>query len=110
MVEAFKEMSDFEINCKVALYLGKHPSSEHECLKTGACYLLTEDLGVREEFNPCNNPSDAWPIIQLIWVTLMSPPYRGYGTLWDNIVMKHNCGKLRAAMACFLELKQAQNA
>ena len=69
--------------------------------------IITES-GREQIIDACNNPSDAWPIIKEIWVELMSPPYRGFGSLWDNTVVKYNCGKLRAAMICFLKMKDTE--
>lgn len=59
----YENMRDFEINSKVAMHLGHSVSSEHECIKTGACFILTSFAGIRINFDPCNNPSDAWPIL-----------------------------------------------
>ncbi len=106
----YEDMSDFEINSKVALFLGKSVSREHECINTGSCFLLTDSSGDRIEFNPCNNPSDAWPIVELIWERLMQvDAYYQAHTKWEAYCIEREVGKLRAAMICFLKMKDAEN-
>lgn len=108
----YEGMSDFEVNKAVSslvdfgdlvVTINNDNEVVYLCDKDGFF-----DMVPISHFDPCNNPSDAWPIIQQIWVGLMSPPYRGYGTLWDNTVVRYNCGKLRAAMICFLKMKDAE--
>lgn len=43
----YSKMSDDEINCQVSFHIG----------------LRTVERAEAGEFNPCNKPSDAWPII-----------------------------------------------
>ncbi|AUS01391.1 NinX [Vibrio phage 1.284.A._10N.286.55.A5] len=111
----YEDMSDFEINSKVAMRLGRSVSSEHECIKTGACFILTSLAGVRVEFNPCNNPSDAWFIIASNDINLSKHKADDY---WFAFVRAEDLGvsefkckdnnPLRAAMICFLKMKDAE--
>ncbi|AUR89602.1 NinX [Vibrio phage 1.127.O._10N.286.52.E12] len=109
----YEEMSDFEINKAVSSLVDfgdliiTHNDSEgtvYLCEKDGLWDMLPISY-----FNPCNNPSDAWPIIELIWGELMTPPYRGFGTTWERLMSEFKCGKLKAAMICFLKMKGAEN-
>lgn len=104
----YEDMSYFEINCKVALYLGESVSREHECMKSGSCFLLTEIMADRVEFNPCNNPSDAWPIIvenkiNIEWRDSLKVPPLAKGT-GGNQCWHADKNPLRAAMICFLKM------
>jgi hypothetical protein len=118
----YEDMSKFYINSKVAMRLGYSVSSEHECIKTGACFILTSLAGVRVEFNPCNNPSDAWPIIVENCISLTTI---GDGNWHADTVESidctdsncftcvssnhfHDSNPLRAAMICFLKMKDAE--
>lgn len=113
----YSKMSDFEINKAVAelqdcaddFYITEYTVSRH--CKNG--YTLDEV----EAFDPCNNPSDAWPIIIEIWSTLMSIVSYDYGvglgesktTLWDARAHMYGDDKLRAAMICYLMLKEDES-
>lgn len=77
----YAAMSDFEINCHVAIALGM---KEHFFMGAGGDGDFDDEIPLTERgpiwqtckyrvgaykpsngncFNPCNNPSDAWPII-----------------------------------------------
>ena len=59
----------------------------------------------RQKYDPCNNPSDTWPIIEKCWDELMT----GYGEneiYWLDIMQEYNCTKLVAACICFIEMKE----
>lgn len=73
----------------------------------------------RGRFNYCNNPSDAWPIIlsYCMDVELSHPElgdigtctiYNPMGTDWQCDFTDNNKA-LRAAMICFLKMKDAEN-
>ena len=106
----YEEMSDFEINKQVAInrggYQGHVEHMQHgvkESDRASHGLLFTER-------DYCNNPSDAWPIIESIWVELSSVVHfddgLGFGvrnvTMWSAQVKRMSCGKLRAAMIVFL--------
>ncbi|CAM0102532.1 hypothetical protein MYOV072v1_p0036 [Vibrio phage 207E29.1] len=106
----YEDMSYFEINKRVGMYLGHSVSAEHECIKTGSCLLLTSKAFERIEFNPCNNPSDAWSIIVDNGISIDC-----WGYFWgadiqvhEEIAFEHEDeNPLRAAMICFLKMKDA---
>ena len=60
----YEKMSDFEVNAAVSMHVlwKNHRCEEVDCNdKTGV--VSWADGANWHEFNPCNNPSDAWPII-----------------------------------------------
>jgi len=63
----YSEMSDFEVNKKVADIEGYHTLDIGHCHKDVFINIENEDKDYYEfdvhKFDPCNNPSDAWPII-----------------------------------------------
>ena len=120
---SYDEMSDFEINKAVAyLVYGEdeiefiHQSeSKAKCISRVAL-IRFEDSVVSEKFDPCNNPSDAWPII--VENSLLISPCQdrrnlGFWIASDGFVIPEFSGKdknpLRAAMICFLKMKDAEN-
>lgn len=114
----YEEMSDWEVTKRVVeircagQFIKYQPQRDaFEPIESGvmddALYITTES-GREQEIDCCNNPSDAWPIIELIWGELMKPPYRGHGTTWERLIGEYSCGKLRAAMICFLKMKDAE--
>lgn len=54
--------------------------------------------------NYCNNPSDAWPIIDKTWAELNSKMTRSYTSKWQNQIDLNSGNKLRAAMIVYLEM------
>lgn len=96
----YEEMSDFEIN--------KAVSSKFRKVWTwkGKVYL---SMTSTKPFDPCNNPNDAWPIIEMIWERLMQvDAYYQAHTKWEAYCIEHKVGKLRAAMIAFLKMKDAE--
>ena len=60
----YGKMSDFEINKAVAELLGLEMSSSHDGAYVG---VVRRSIGSRPNYihvNYCNNPSDAWPIME----------------------------------------------
>jgi hypothetical protein len=119
----YDSMSDFEINKLVAegrpftqvVGDGSYPSASED-----AVHVITKTFKYGNEtegaFDPCNNPADAWPIINEIWSTLMSITFYDYKiglgvsqtTIWDARAHMHGGGKLRAAMIVYLMMKEGE--
>ena len=106
----YTELSDFEINKKVALHVGGFALS-----------LTVVDDGYKTEgnrgnFDPCNNPTDAMPIIKDNLISITHD-----GIAWDVICAKYpelsvwnglenyNDNFYRKAMELFLLMKDAEN-
>lgn len=120
----YEEMSDFEINMLVAMAEGLIVNElQSVSLKAKSSSVLFDDIVSQFEFNPCNSPSDAWPIILDNNITLLfsdsgdcevSFDYRCTDTdetltSWVNIEKHKKYKILRAAMICFLKMKDMQN-
>lgn len=124
----YSKLSDFEINTAVfeAIHGGSPDYKEGD---GGAMVLISYEGDVvdgdaveveveRGEFNPCNNPADAWPII---YKHKISIEYDGDNstnqqTTWCHAQnMYRSCGinyqsnPLRAAMIVFLMMQDSEN-
>lgn len=129
----YSKMSDFEINCKVANALGmtKHfffldaedefdddiePSERGPIWQTREHFVNGYRPSNGNPFNPCNNPSDAWPIIlsnliALKPVKLYVGGYRWFASKGDgDFGLKFaDDNPLRAAMIVYLMMKESEN-
>ncbi len=103
----YTELSDFEINKKVAEKLGL----AYEVTRYGVVTRMSNKEQWRE-FNPCNNPADAMPIIIENKLTL-SPRYDSDEWISESLfyhdIYSVNKNPLRAAMEVFLMMKDAEN-
>lgn len=109
-----KEYSEFDINLFIA-ESGIIPVAINEdqdsALKAKSSSVLINDIINTYEYNPCNNPVDAWPIIESINDVLFGLVgedgedylYCHY-TRWEHVEEKYKCSKLIAACICFIEL------
>lgn len=101
MSNDYSKMSDFEINCRV----------HSEVMEiSGLDSFKAKDY--------CNNPADAWPIIDENNITIINdnPSLRfavsevaAYFNGSNNIWSAHENG-LRAAMIVFLKMQESKNA
>ncbi|HGM5304212.1 TPA: phage protein NinX family protein [Serratia marcescens] len=93
----YSKMSDGEINWQVAFHIG----------------LRTVELAEEGEFDPCNNPADAWPIIAANEIGV-APRKSSNTYAWDLSGgmlkgIKHvDDNPLRAAMIVFLLMKESE--
>ncbi|EOJ8666745.1 phage protein NinX family protein [Providencia stuartii] len=107
----YTELSDFEINKKVAEKLGL----AYEVTRYGVVTRMSNKEQWRE-FNPCNNPADAMPIIKDSLISITHD-----GIAWDVSCAKYpelsvwsglenyNDNFYRKAMELFLLMKDAEN-
>ncbi len=121
----YEDMSDFEINKKVAgVFLScdyifdegskRVELANYQDVMIG--YVHDQVLTPYREFNPCNNPSDAWPVIfenkiatewftSDLWRAQCDNQFQpGEFKVWTSYCYK----PLRAAMICFLKMKDAE--
>ena len=116
----YSKMSDFEINGLIAKHtqkVGDFTQSRgltfiHECGKpvSGFGALC---LGWKE-FDPCNNPADAWQIIVKNHISICSYVIHNHGMVrreyWEaDVFTEHKCtdkNPLRAAMIVFLMMQE----
>lgn len=117
----YSKMSDFEINKLVAIATGHKQlgSLGWRGLKDGEFneVMVRGPLKIGG-FDPCNNPADAWPIIDENNITIINdnPSLRfavsevaAYFNGSNNIWSAHENG-LRAAMIVFLKMQESKNA
>ncbi|BCU51202.1 Protein of uncharacterised function (DUF2591) [Citrobacter amalonaticus] len=104
----YSQLSDFEINCKVAYHIG----------------LKTVERAEEGEFNPCTNPADAYQIITENRIAIIPDTAAGEWVAFNEFTLyegdwmfasdpvHHSNGKnpLRCAMECFLMMQDAKHA
>jgi len=99
-----KEYTELDINKRSAELMGMAVKlsidKKHWLLPSSI-----KDSGGYNDYNPCTNPQDAWPIIGMCWDDLTNVACLSTGNLeWHQIMDKHNCSKLIAACICFIEM------
>ena len=110
----YEDMSDFDIAVELKNYVKGSFSvyADHRMP-----FVLCEDTN--EEFDPCNNPDDMWPIIVDSEIAIIPPVSNGTNGWKAERFYPQNCGKiieaidanpLRAAAIVFLMMKDAENA
>ena len=116
----YEEMSDFEVNMRVACSIDGVSVNENGNPEYAIdCFLLSDNgISVKwlrcgndefEFFNPCNNPSDAWPIIERNGIGMYKTPDGwtcgtsiSYGNFENETT---DANPLRAAMIVFLMMQ-----
>lgn len=108
----YSEMSDFDINELVAKAIG----ISHETYPdfSPEPYVWSEDS--KAEFNPCNNQSDAWPIIlnnriSMVWDCAEDSSAEWWNAVaqFDECSIQYQSNPLRAAMIVYLMMKDNEN-
>ena len=116
----YKEMSDFEIN-KAVLFLSgvEYEDCDYNPFPEDCTSFSYGDGANWYEFDPCNNPSDAWPIIQQYRISLylddgLSFAFNGenvnqYGGDVESYDYDYSDSNiLRATMIVFLMMKEKE--
>lgn len=114
----YSEMSDFEINCAVALNLGAKDLGDGIFVGEYWRYDIGEHVKNKFKFDPCDSWVDAGPIIQDNLISL-SPRcannewkasiHIGREDIFDKYVSSWDKNPLRAAMIVFLMMKEGEN-
>ncbi|WP_311748615.1 phage protein NinX family protein [Proteus columbae] len=99
----YTELSDFEINKKVAEKLGA------EWFVTTTVWDELVVMVGSKCFKPCNNPSDAMPIINEYGISLIYQDRRFQFATNDGNIECCIANPLKAAMIIFLCMKDAEN-
>jgi len=105
----YESMTDFEINKAICMAEGISIDGEQYeglCDRDERIVLCESALWVSMGVDYCNNPSDAWPIIDSIWSKLNSNMPRSYTSLWQHQIDLNGGNKLRAAMIIYLEMNK----
>lgn len=105
------ELSDFEINKKVADSIGMEFPELSDKDSYKPLTYFTEDGNDILSFDPCNNPADAMPIIIENGISLISDwnEIGVWGATYQPWWTSENKNPLRAAMEVFLMMKDAEN-
>ncbi|AUR95156.1 NinX [Vibrio phage 1.201.B._10N.286.55.F1] len=118
-----EDMSDFEIN-KRALHFAIASGLIAYWDRTFYEYeKVFYHVGLEvKEFDPCNNPSNAWPIMMdnNIFIAPTRDDFEfkymtkclingSAGLAWTSRFTSYSDNPLRAAMICFLKMKGAEN-
>jgi hypothetical protein len=118
----YDEMSDFEINKAVAKLKYNHPSDPEYFkfyrLNNGSVVQVNAYKMWPQDLDFCNNPSDAWPIIVsnnicIQWYDDCHGIYASASMATsdesNNSFISDDENPLRAAMICFLKMKDAES-
>lgn len=104
----YEELSDFEINKRVAEYLGFVIFAECD---DWFSVLKHHKASSDSEFDPCNNPADAWPIITEMMNDSHVFTISDIAILWhgesdsDDVIIECEY-PLRAFMICYLMMQE----
>lgn len=118
----YSQLSDFEINNLVALAIGSKVTDSYRVgdERETIYYSLGEDEfcvkrgygSFVSQFDPCNDPADAWPIILKNCISLVWDCAEDGSSDWWNAFDKfdacrvqYQSNPLRAAMIVFLEMQ-----
>lgn len=102
----YTELSDFEINRRIAEMDTKNRYVYFEKEQT---IFRKFNNGQTQEFNPCNNPADAMPIINEYGISLVYQDKQFQFATNDGNIECCIANPLKAAMIIFLCMKDAEN-
>ena len=106
----YEEMSDFEIN----KWIWRQTKSPKTMYVSSEYQRVFHDAYEIHEFDPCNNPSDAWSIMNECRIEIRRDTCQAHVSSYFNPEFVIHCKNdefeiLRAAMICFLLMKDAEN-
>lgn len=108
----YEKASDFEINKAVAEYWGFVIEEDEDPVDGCAVSVSVLDGGYASAppFNPCNNPSDAWPIIveSRIRITPRYSDSSWYADFAPMCIESNGDNPLRAACIVYLMMQEAK--
>jgi len=103
----YSQLSDVGINRRVAAAVGIAPESVYQ-------------VNSKNAYDPCNNPADAWPIIESNGITIINDKncfpratndsYAFINEQYDECLHALAGNPLRAAMIVFLMMQDAKHA
>ncbi len=112
---SYEEMSNFEINKLVATLIGLKVSEFQYldyCDRDENVALLDRVNYQDTSADYCNNPSDAWPIIKKNLISVFCERQGQWVTEHTHgfsVIEVRSENPLRAAMICFLKMKDAES-
>ncbi|MCW5001041.1 DUF2591 family protein [Enterobacter roggenkampii] len=113
----YSQLSDFEINKRIAVVLGH--SIDEEKYGNASVGAFHSDGVVYKSHDYCNNPADAWPIIESNGITIINDKncfpratndsYAFINEQYDECLHALAGNPLRAAMIVFLMMQDANH-
>lgn len=107
----YSVLSDFEINKKVAIIAIDYEDMSPFIPMNGTSSVQYGDGARWHHYDPCNNPSDAWPIIVENKINInhmkIENCWEAFNYYHHGIDATHT-NPLRAAMIVFLMMKDAE--
>ncbi|MGJ3349460.1 phage protein NinX family protein [Morganella sp. Je.2.23] len=103
----YRDKSDFEINKAVAIALGAYEVATDIFIDKNRRYEFDKPKS-QFFFDPCNNPADAMPIIIENGISMIKSSGGWICCHGAAGVIEHE-NLYRAAMICFLMIKDAEN-
>ena len=112
----WQDKTDFEINKAVAWlnWKGSTVSMSDTSMPMSSCEVCKDNNVINANFDPCNNPSDAWPIILERNIAISPTSLCVFDiAIKDNVGWCADCGDevvvidknpLRAAMIVYLQI------
>lgn len=111
----YSKLSDQEINRLVArqfpeTYLFNEEGNPYQLIPDSMAAYSGSDFD-EVDFQPCGNPADAWPIIDDNQISIIfNWNEEGlHGATNQPWISSENANPLRAAMECFLMIKESAN-
>ncbi|MDW8497723.1 phage protein NinX family protein [Enterobacter cloacae] len=119
----YSQLSDFEINKRVAEATGTQIEETYQFVNGGEDIIdhmsgivlmrkITSNRKHWKLYDPCNNPADAWQIIESNRISIRNR-YEGDWKAeneWGESRFHVACNPLRAAMIVFLMMQDAKHA
>ncbi|EMT5674069.1 phage protein NinX family protein [Morganella morganii] len=111
----YRDKSDFEINKAVAVSLGYTAEYENESVTVfrnnngGMPLVVSSTADSSDNFDPCNKPVNAMPIINEYGISLMYQDREFQVATNDGNYYCCMSNPLKAAMVIFLMMKEAEN-
>ena len=111
----YASMSDFEINKAVFVKTQYYDDVIDKPVRDGTAVHWGDGCNWRE-FDPCNNPADAWPVITTNRIVVIPAPEHGewwsaHRVIGEDRNLRHftqHGNPLRAAMIVFLKMMEGE--
>ncbi|HDS6883415.1 phage protein NinX family protein [Citrobacter sp. Cf224] len=108
----YSKLSDFEVSKRVAMAIGGF--IEEDFCEAHSVIFRRHGRHQYSFFEPCTNPSDAWPIIvankiNIEWHQWKDDTDKPYALSNATMISRYDDNPLRAAMIVFLMMQESAN-
>ncbi|WP_312284623.1 phage protein NinX family protein [Yokenella regensburgei] len=108
----YSELSDYEVSKRVAMVVGGF--LEEDFCESHSVIFRRHGRHQYSFFEPCTNPSDAWPIIEsnkinVEWHQWKDDSDKPYALNNATMISRYDDNPLRAAMIVFLMMQDSAN-